>query len=48
MNNKEAKNLVDVAPHWGEPRIFGVLWVALCCVIFVMNLLSDLIMMCNR
>jgi hypothetical protein len=35
-NNKEAKRLVDIAPHWGEPRISGVLWFALCNVISVM------------
>jgi hypothetical protein len=39
---------VDVAPPWGESRISGVSWFALCCVISVMNLLSALIMMCNR
>jgi hypothetical protein len=48
MNNKEVKRLVDVAPHWGEPRISGVLWFSLCYVISVINLLSALIMMCNR
>jgi hypothetical protein len=36
MNNKEAKRLVDVAPHWGEPRISGVLWFDLCNFIYVM------------
>jgi hypothetical protein len=33
---KKAKRLVDVAPHWGEPRISGVLWFSLCNVISVM------------
>jgi hypothetical protein len=45
VNNKEAKWFVDVAPPWGEPHISGVSWVGLCYVIYVMNLLSDLIMM---
>jgi hypothetical protein len=27
--NKEEKKLVDVAPHWGEPRISCVFGVAL-------------------
>ena len=35
-HNKEAKRLVDVAPHWGEPRISGVSWFSLCNVISVM------------
>jgi hypothetical protein len=47
MNNKEAKWLVDVAPHWGEPHISSVSSF-LCVVIYVMNLLSALIMMYNR
>jgi hypothetical protein len=45
---KKAKRLVDVAPSWGEPRISGVLWFSLCYVISVINLLSSLIMLCNR
>jgi hypothetical protein len=44
MNNKEVKRFVDIAPPWGEPRISGVSWFVLCCVIYVMNLLSVLIM----
>ena len=36
---KKVKRLVDIAPHWGEPRISGVSWLALCNVIFVMLLL---------
>jgi hypothetical protein len=47
-NNKEAKKFVDVAPPWGEPRIFGVSWFSLCSVISVMHLLSALIIMCNE
>jgi hypothetical protein len=46
-NNKEVKQFVDIAPPWGEPRISSVSWFSLCCVIYVMNFLSDLIMMCN-
>jgi hypothetical protein len=35
-NNKEAKQLVDVAPYWGEPHISGILWFSLCNVISIM------------
>jgi hypothetical protein len=35
----KAKRLVDVAPHWGEPRTSGVLWFSLCndylCYVFL-------------
>jgi hypothetical protein len=48
VNNKEVKRFVDVAPPWGEPHISGVPWFSLCCIIYVMNLLSAWIMMCNR
>jgi hypothetical protein len=47
-NNREVKKFLDVAPPWGEPRISGVSWFSLCFVIYVMNILSALIMMCNR
>jgi hypothetical protein len=47
-NNRKAKQFVGVAPPWGEPHTSSVSWFSLCCVIFVMNLLSALIMMCNR
>jgi hypothetical protein len=33
-NNKEAKQFLDVAPPWGEPRIYGVSCFALCYVTF--------------
>jgi hypothetical protein len=36
MNNKEVKRLVDIAPHWGEPCISGVLWFVWCNIISVM------------
>jgi hypothetical protein len=35
-DNKEEEELVDVAPHWGEPRISCVM-VALCCIILVFS-----------
>jgi hypothetical protein len=47
-NNKEVKPFVDVAPPWGEPRISGVPWFSLCCVISIMNMLSSWIMMFNK
>jgi hypothetical protein len=33
---KKAKQLVDVAPHWGEPCTSSVLWFSLCNVISIM------------
>jgi hypothetical protein len=41
MNNKEVKQLVDVTPHWGEPRTSCVLWLALCNDYLCYVLLSD-------
>jgi hypothetical protein len=34
-DNKEEEELVDVAPHWGEPRISCVL-VSLCVVVVML------------
>jgi hypothetical protein len=33
---KKVNHLVDVSPHWGEPRTYGVLWFSLCNVISIM------------
>ena len=33
--NKEEEELVDVAPHWGEPRISRVL-VSLCIIVVML------------
>jgi hypothetical protein len=33
-NNKEEEELVDVAPHWGEPRISRV--DVLCAILFIL------------
>jgi hypothetical protein len=45
---KNTKQLVDVAPHWGEPRIscvFGVLCVMLCfsfiCLVILLLCIMD-------
>ena len=47
VDNKEVKWLVDVAPHWGEPRISGVSLFSLCYFISVMALFSALIIIYN-
>jgi hypothetical protein len=48
IDNKEAKQLVDVALHWGEPHISGVFGFLCAGVIYVMNLISALIIMYDR
>jgi hypothetical protein len=37
-DNKEDEELVDVAPHWGEPRISCVM-VALCIMLYVSDVI---------
>jgi hypothetical protein len=50
INKEEKKKLVDVAPHWGEPRISCVLMCFVqyfsCCL--CVYLLSALILMYDR
>jgi hypothetical protein len=45
--NKEEEELVDVAPHWGEPRISCFIVICLFVyVVYVFNFLNPLMLKC--